>query len=172
MGTVIDPAPQLCALFAQFVLYVDFFFLIAGPGQIDAAQYALFNVALPLHLIEEIFGEVRVAEEQPVFTWRFVSGALLHKGAERRNTGARTNHDHRGFRVGGQAEVVVVLDKDPHLALFFHAIRKEARRAAGAGAPFDVVTHDAHGDVDFVLHLGLRRGDRVEARRQRTQQVD
>lgn len=26
VGTVIDPAPQLCALFAQFVLYVNFFF--------------------------------------------------------------------------------------------------------------------------------------------------
>lgn len=33
VGTVIDPAPQLCALFAQFVLYVYFFFLVAGRAR-------------------------------------------------------------------------------------------------------------------------------------------
>ena len=32
VGTIIDPAPQLRALFAQFVLYVNFFFLIALAG--------------------------------------------------------------------------------------------------------------------------------------------
>ncbi|STM16720.1 Uncharacterised protein [Escherichia coli] len=40
VGTVIDPAPQLRALFAQFVLYVNFFFLIARPGKIDTRQHA------------------------------------------------------------------------------------------------------------------------------------
>ncbi len=115
---------------------------------------------------------MRITKEQPVFARRVVGGALLHKGAERRDAGARANHDHRGFRVSRQAEVVVVLDKDPHLALLFHAIREEARSATGAGAAFDVVAHHAHGDVDFALYLGLGRGDRVQARRQRTQQAN
>ena len=63
MGTVIDPAPQLRALFAQFVLYVNFFFLIARPGEIDARQHAFFDVTLPFHLVEEIFRKVWVAKE-------------------------------------------------------------------------------------------------------------
>ena len=107
-------------------MYVYFFFLVAGPGQIDAGQYAFFHIALPLHLVEEIFGKVRIAEEQPVFTRRAVCRALLHEGAERRNAGARANHNDRRFRVCRQAEVIVVLDKDAHFALFFHAIRQEA----------------------------------------------
>ncbi len=81
MGTVIDPAPQLRALFAQFVS-VNFFFLVARPGGIDPRQHTLFDVALPLHLVEEIFRKVRVAKEQPVFTRCFVGSTLLHKGAE------------------------------------------------------------------------------------------
>ncbi len=155
MGTVIDPAPQLCALFAQFVLYVYFFFLVTRPGQIDAGQHALFDVALPFNLVEEILGKMRVAEEQPVFTRCLVRCTLLHKGAERCDAGARANHDHRRFRVRRQTEVVVVLDKDAHLALFFHAVGQEARGPARPRAAFDVVTHHANGDVDFVFHFRL-----------------
>ena len=109
--------------------------LIAGPGQIDTGQQTFLHIALPLHLIEEIFGEVRVAEEQPVLALRSVRSALLHKGAERRNTGARANHDHRGLRVGWQTEVVVVFDKDTDFAILFHAVGEEAGGAASRARP-------------------------------------
>ena len=172
MGTVIDPAPQLRALFAQFVLYVNFFFLVARPGEIDPRQHTLFDVALPLHLVEEIFRKVRVAKEQPVFTRCFVGSTLLHKGAERRDAGAWANHNHRGFRVSGQAEVIVMFDKYAEFALFFHAVREEAGGTTGTGAAFHVVTHHTNGDVYFVLDFRLRGGDGIQTRRQRAQQIN
>ena len=146
--------------------------MIARPGEIDTRQHALFDVALPLHLVEEIFRKVRVAKEQPVFPRRFVSSALLHKGAERRDAGAWANHNHRGFRIGWQAEVIVMFDKDADFALFFHAVREEAGGTTGTGAAFHVVTHHANGDVYFVLDFRLRGGDGIQARGQRAQQVN
>ena len=136
-------------------MYVDFFFLIAGPGQIDTVQHAFFHVALPFDLIEEIFGEVRVTEEQPVLTFRTVGGALLHKGAERRDAGARANHDDRGLRVRRQAEVVVVLNEHAHFALFFHAVGEEAGSTTRAGTAFNIVAHDADGHVHFAFNFRL-----------------
>jgi hypothetical protein len=65
-----------------------------------------------------------------------------------------------------------VLDKDAHFAIFFHAVSQEAGSAASPGAAFDVIAHHAHGDVDFAFHFRLRRGNGVQARRQRTQQAD
>ncbi|MNS52634.1 hypothetical protein D3C72_853550 [compost metagenome] len=136
-------------------MYVYFLLLVTGPGQIDAVQHALFDVTLPLNLVKEIFGKVRVAEEQPVFARRFICRALLKEGAERGDAGARTNHDHRRFRVGREAEVVVVLDEHPHFALFFHTIGEEAGCPTRAGAAFDFITHRADGDVHFAFHFGL-----------------
>ena len=172
MGTIIDPAPQLRTLFAQFVLYVNFFFLVARPGEIDPRQHTLFDVALPLHLIQEVFRKVRITKEQPVFTWRFVGGALLHKGAEWRDTGAWANHNHRGFWIGWQAEVIVMFDKYADFALFFHAVSEEAGGTTGTGAAFHVVTHHTNGDVYFVLDFRLRGGDGIQTRRQRAQQIN
>ena len=172
MGTVVNPAPQFGSLLAQFVLNVDFLLLIAGPGQVDAAQHAFFDVALPLHLIEEIFSKVRVAEEQPVLTLCAFRRALLHKRAERRDAGTGTNHDHRRFRVRRQTEVIVMLDKNANFAVFFDAVGQETGSAAGTSATFNIITHYANGDVDFAFHFRLRRGDRVEPRRQRAQQVN
>ncbi|SSW86701.1 Uncharacterised protein [Klebsiella pneumoniae] len=65
-----------------------------------------------------------------------------------------------------------MLDKDAHFALFFHAVSQEARCSPRTGAAFDVVAHHTDGDMHFALHLGLRRGNGVQAWGQRTQQAD
>ena len=172
MGTVVYPAPQFRTLLAQFILYVDFFFLIARPGKIDAAQYALFDVTLPFHLVQEIFGKVWVAKKQPVFAFGSVSRTLLHKCTERRNPRAWSNNNHRCLRVSRQAEVIVVFDEHAHFALFFHAIREEAGGATSTGTTFNVITHHAHGDVHFAVHFRLGRGNRIQTRRQRAQKIN
>lgn len=69
------------------------------------------------------------------FLRRPVRCALLHEGAERRNTGAVANHDHRRLRVSRQTEVVVVLDKDADFAILFHAVGEEAGGAASQARP-------------------------------------
>ncbi|MNY34415.1 hypothetical protein D3C86_1687530 [compost metagenome] len=137
-------------------MYIYFLFLVARPGQIDAVQHALFDVALPLHLVKEIFRKVRIAEEQPVFARCFIRRALLQEGAERCDAGTRTNHNHRRFRISRQAEVVVVLNKHPHFALFFDAIGEEARCSTGARAAFDIKAYRADGDMHFALDFRLR----------------
>ena len=146
--------------------------MVARPGEIDPRQHTLFDVALPLHLVEEIFRKVRVAKEQPVFSRRFIGSTLLHKGAERRDAGAWANHNHRGFWIGWQAEVIVMFDKYADFALFFHAVSEEAGGTTGTGAAFHVVTHHTNGDVYFVLDFRLRGGNGIETRRQRAQQIN
>ena len=115
---------------------------------------------------------MRIAKEQPVFTACAFCGALLHKGAERRDTGTRANHDHRRLRISGQTEVVVMFDKHAHFAIFFHAIRQEAGSSTRAGAPFNVVAHHTNRDMHFVFGFRLGRGDGVKTRRQRAQQAN
>ena len=96
---LLQPLPQFGGFFADFVLHVDFLFLIARPGEVVFVEQAVFRPALPFGLVEEILGEVLVAENQPVFATVAVGGALLHEGAEGGDAGARADHDYGRFRV-------------------------------------------------------------------------
>jgi hypothetical protein len=49
-------------------------------------------------------------EEEPVPSGRARRVALLQKGAERRDTGSRAHHDYRRVWIGGQTEIVRLLD--------------------------------------------------------------
>ena len=52
-----------------------------------------------------------MAEEQPVAARRAGRLALLQEGAERRDAGARADHDDRPVGIGGQAEMRVGLEE-------------------------------------------------------------
>ncbi len=93
MRAIIDPAPQLGALFTQLVLYVNFSFdRVHLEAEIDTALTVPSSRSAATPPIEEIFGKVRVAEEQPCSAFRPFRRTLLHKGAERRDAGAGANH--------------------------------------------------------------------------------
>ena len=128
IGAVLEPLPHARRFFAQFVLHVHFLRLVARPRQAVAVQEAVFLPALPFGLVEEVFGEVRVAEHQPVFPRCLMGDARLHEGAEGRDAGAVANHDDGGVGVVRQAEVRVRLDEDAHHAVFRQAFAEVARR--------------------------------------------
>ena len=133
-------------------------------------QEAVFLPALPFGLVKEVFGEVRVAKDQPVFPRRLAGDARLHEGAEGGDAGAVAYHDDGGLRVVRQAEVRVGLNKHARRAVFGQALAEVARsRAAVALAVVFVVQH-ADGEMHFFAHFFRRRRYRVEARRQRAQE--
>ncbi len=66
VGTAFDPVPQGFGLFEYAVLDVDFLGLIARECEVDAGENPVVVPLLPFGLIEKIFGEVGVAEEEPV----------------------------------------------------------------------------------------------------------
>lgn len=88
MRAFLRPLPKSFRLFADFVLHIDFFFLIAGPGEIVPVQEAVFGKLPPFGLIEEVGGKMRIAENQPVFAFRIFCGTLLDESAERCDAGA------------------------------------------------------------------------------------
>ena len=68
-----------------------------------------FSASCHSSLVEEVVGEMPVAEEQPVAALRRRGAALLHEGAERRDAGAGPDHDD--VAIGrGQREVPVGLE--------------------------------------------------------------
>ena len=103
---------QVGARFPQPLLHVDLLRLVAREGDVDARQRAVCEVLLPFELIEEVVGEVALAEEQPALALGTVFDALLDEGAVGRNAGAGADHDDRAVAVLGQAEMAVRLDVD------------------------------------------------------------
>ena len=68
-SAVLKPSIQLCAVFANPVLYVDLAALITRERGIKTSQVSLLEVPLPLKLIEEIAIEVAISKEQPIITF-------------------------------------------------------------------------------------------------------
>ena len=92
--------------------------------------------------------------------------ALLEEGAERRDAGARADHDRRRAVVGRRAETVALLHEDRDDIARLGEVGEVARADAGAGALVAVPAHGRHGEMHLArMRLG-RRGDRVEARLQ------
>src|SRR5690606_13480325 len=95
-----EPRPEFGAGLAHAVLHVELVGLVAGKGGVDAGEQAGFLPGADLVLIKVVGGGVLVAEEQPVAAGGGGGGAFFEEGAERRDAGARPDHDHRGRRIG------------------------------------------------------------------------
>ena len=65
--------------------------------------------------IEEIAVAALMAEEQPVLAGRAGRLAVEQEGAERRDAGARADHDDRRLRILRQREAMRLLHIDLHL---------------------------------------------------------
>src|SRR5690606_14679830 len=98
LGAVLEPGPDVARLLAHAVLHVDLLRLIAREGEVQAQE----AVALPRRqflFVEELRGAVLFAEEEPVAPGRADRLPLLEKRAERSETRARADHDHRRRRI-------------------------------------------------------------------------
>ena len=155
------------ALFPHPVLDVDFLRRVAREGDVHAGERAVFQRVLPVELVEEIVGVLAVAEEQPAAPFRRDGAALLHEGAERRDAGARADHDDV-FVLRRQREVLVGLELDPHAAAALEPLGGIVGGDAFAGAAVGFVAHRRNQQMGLVADLAPRRRDRIGARRQRT----
>jgi hypothetical protein len=86
---------------------------------------------------------------------------LLEKGAERRDPGARPDHDHRAIR-GRQAKRLGRMDIDCQFGAGRDPVAQERRGDTGAPPPPLAVAHRGDGQMDFALGVFGRRCDRVE----------
>src|SRR5882672_7143998 len=87
------PSPQVAADLAHAVLHVDFLIAVARPGKREPGQHACRLHRGQFVLVKEVISAALVAEEQPISSAGSRRHALLKKGAERRNSGAGTDHD-------------------------------------------------------------------------------
>ena len=85
---VLEPGEQLGAALPHAVLDVDLLGLIAREGDVEVGEQAVLQPLLPFELVQEIVGEVAIAEEQPVAPAGARRLPLLQEGAKRRDAGA------------------------------------------------------------------------------------
>ncbi len=117
---------------------------------------------LPLKLIEEIVSIMLIAEKQPVLPGCTDGGTVLHKRAEGRDPRPRTNHDHGGVTVGGEAEILVRLHEHRNALAGFRNIRKEGGAHPFSHSTMSIVPHRRHGQVHLVGMRQRARCDRIK----------
>jgi len=81
------------------MLDVDFIFLIAGEGEIEAEEL-FFLEGSEEGFVVEVDGAVTLAKDEPVLSWGVLSFALLEEGAVGGNAGSWADHKNRCFRGG------------------------------------------------------------------------
>ena len=163
-GSTLEPGPEFRAVLQHEVLDVEFFLLVARPGDIELRKRAVRNVAFDFFLIEIVGGAVWITEEEPVFTFGGGGLAVFKKRAEGGDAGAGTDHDDIGVAVCRQAEGVIAVDVNARFCVACDPVREEGGTDAAAFAAEGVITHDADTKVDFAGMCARTGGDRVEPR--------
>ena len=142
---------------------------IARECDVDAVQQALARGVLPFDLVKELAGEMTRAEHEPVAAGGALRLALLQEAAVRRHAGARTDHDHVTRGVVRQAEALVGLDEHAHGGGIVSQAGQMRRGCTEATVAVALVVDDRDREVRLLAHRRCARGDRVQARGQRTQ---
>ena len=121
---------------------------------------------LPLDLVEEIGGEVLVAEEQPVAPAASQGLALFHEGPEWRDARAGTDHDDARVGIFRKSETGIGRGIDFERFVLAKALAHEGRAHALARAAVTLVAGESDKQMNFLL-VGQQAGrDGVEARLQ------
>src|SRR5690349_4882393 len=149
------------------MLDVNLFRLVTRKGHVHACQHAVLESVLPLELIEEIVGELPIAEEQPVASTGCRGAALLYECPERGDAGARSDHDDVALR-RRQCEMPVRPKLDAHPIAACEPLGDMVRGDAPADAAVAWVAHGGDQKMGFVANVTTRRCDRIGARRQRS----
>src|SRR5580704_18467715 len=112
-------------------------------------------------------GEAAVAEEQPRATACAGRATLLHESAERRDAGARADHDDVpiGRRKG---EMLVRPQFHPQPATFLEPLGDVGRGDALARASMSLVAHRRNQQMRLLAYFAARGCDRISAWRKRT----
>src|SRR5690606_41801421 len=96
--------------------------------------------------IIEVCSPVLFAKERPVASGIAACAPLLQKGAERRNPGTWTDHDHGNIRLRGRTEAGRLLHKNRHSCIAGE-VGKKRRANAFARPVFTGVTYCGYGDM-------------------------
>ena len=88
-----------------------------------------------------------IAEEQPAAARQAVRPAMMEKRAERRDAGARADHDHRRSRILRQAKSRVSLHVHRRLRPGGEPVREPCRCDAAAAPAATLITHARDGQM-------------------------
>src|SRR5689334_21958033 len=110
---------------------------------------------LPVELVKEVVREDAVAEEQPAAALCLECSPLLHKGAERCNTGAWTDHDDILVRLR-QREMLVGLELNAHATAALEPFGHETGGDALSVAAIAFVADRRDQQVRFIPDLAAR----------------
>ena len=164
VSAALQPRPDIGTLCPDPILHIDFLCLVARKGQVESRKPPLFEVPLPLKLVQKIAGKISVAEEQPVVTGCTAFVALFNERAKRRDARAGANHDDVGVVVGWQVKARVRLNEYGHLAARFQPVRQVRGCSTPVLATECGVTHRCHSEMHFVRVCTLAGGDRIGPR--------
>src|SRR5690606_15550231 len=112
IGTLLQPVPDFLALLAHAVLDIDFARLIAGKGEAQFGQQAVFMPLENIIAVIKIGRGVLLAEKQPIFALMPARLTLLQKAAKWRDARARPHHNQRGIAVFRHMKMFAWLNKD------------------------------------------------------------
>src|SRR5260221_11723339 len=147
------------------MLDIDPLRLIARECQIQPGQFPLLLKSEKVRLVKEIRAAMLFAKKKPVASCRSVQRALFDESAERRDAGARSNHDDVARAVLRQTKVsrLLNINRDgfrAHRSVVGH----EAAGQAGLRSSVGFVANDGDAEMDLVWMGGERRGNRIESR--------
>src|ERR1051325_4131591 len=102
-----------------------------------------------LFFVKEISRATLIAEEQPVLSFRADGDALFDKRAERRDAGARANHNHRRICIRRWLETMRWLDEYFHIIRIADSIREKRGSDTFSRPAMRFITDSAHGQMHF-----------------------
>ncbi len=164
VGAFFQPLPEFAGGLEHAGLDVDFFFLIAAEGGVEAGEVTALHPGDDLIMVEEIRAAFLIAEEEPVFSGGLGGLAFFEEGAERRDASAGADHDDGLREVRGKAEMVRGVEVDAGGLAERQSIREKGAGDALMRDTIGAVAHRTNAEMHFIGMCLDAAGDGVESR--------
>ena len=168
-AVAVEPFPNFSGVIEHLVLNVNFVRLIARPCAIEPCQNAIANEFFPIFFVGVIAFLALRAEKQPGFSLRPGPLSILQERAERRDAGARPNHNERSIRIVRHVKMLGRAGINRHRNI----VRPFGQKSCGhtfAQASVAFVANDVDDEVHLVRKRAQARPHRIKARLQFVEQ--
>src|ERR1700739_513745 len=163
IGALGEPGPYFAADLAHAILHIEFLVAVPRPSQRQSRQQARSLQGIEFVAVEKIATAALMAEEQPVLAWRAGRLAVEQERTERRDAGARPDHDDWHLRILRQREAMGLLHIDLDRIAGLEAFGEECRSQSKALALADHITHAINRQRQLSRRGIVRRRDRIKS---------
>src|SRR4051812_43378283 len=144
MRAPVEPGIELRRVLEHAMLDINFFRLVARPGEVEPGEQPARMETDQLVTIEEISAGFLVPENEPVPALGRDRTSLVQKGAKRRNARPGSDHDDRRVAARRETERLVRMHKDSDARFPRHDAMREERRTDALPSPaMEIVMHGA-----------------------------